>query len=195
MKLYLNDIKNFAFKSSSKRYIRPEIICDDGYIVVTELHSKSWSRWDLSNYKQDVNDACVYFLLNENEVVYIGQTTKENRPFAHEKDKEFTDVYFIPVKYPYNLKLEQNLLSKYTTKYNKQYYKRKILNIKTSSRSKFDYIHTIYNSIPDVEYTNREIVNIFSRVWKKDNVNKMLKDGSLFKKVRHGVYVKHKNKL
>jgi hypothetical protein len=195
MKLYLKDIKNFCFKSSNNRYIRPIVTYDDGITITTELHSKCWSKWSLDNHKIDVNDACVYFLLDQDEVVYIGQTLRENRPFNHEKDKKFTDVYFMPVKSPYHFKIEKSLLSKYRTKYNKQYYAQKINYVQISNSMNVNYVSSIYNNLPNKELTNQEIVQAFSFVWKKDNVQKQLKHGNLFRKVKHGVYIKQKERL
>lgn len=117
MKLYLSDIENFAFKSECPRTIRSKTLYYDGITHVTEVSKKSWSNWYLGR----TCHACVYFLLDGEEVVYIGQTTKETRTRQHEKDKVFTDVWFVPVRQPYQIILENNLLSKYRTRYNKQH--------------------------------------------------------------------------
>jgi len=65
----------------------------------------------------------VYFLIEKEEVVYIGQTRLSNRIKQHKKDKIFSEVWFFPIKFPYNIIFENNLLSKYKTKYNKKYAK------------------------------------------------------------------------
>lgn len=119
MYLYLKDIEDYTFESSCNRNIRSKVIENDGISIVTELTNKLWCR--TKNWILDKNDACVYFLMKENVVVYIGQTTRENRIKQHEVDKDFDSVRFLPLKYPYNKKIEYKLLAKYLTKYNKSY--------------------------------------------------------------------------
>lgn len=62
----------------------------------------------------------IYFLLKENEVVYVGQTTQGIiRPFAH-KDKDFDEVKIIYCE-PSELDItEDSYIQKYKPLYNKQ---------------------------------------------------------------------------
>jgi hypothetical protein len=123
MKLFLNDIKDYAFKSVFNDKISAKTIYKDDIIILNEISRKSYELeyWHLSKYSEN---ACVYFLLEQEEVVYIGQTRSSDRIKQHIKDKIFSDVWFIPVKFPYNMVFENNLLSKYKTKYNKRYGKK-----------------------------------------------------------------------
>ena len=132
MKLSLQDIKHYSFESGCNRSIYPITIYYDGLNHITELSQKTYLRntsWRLSPLS---GESCVYFLLQDNEVVYIGQTIRPNRIKEHEKDKNFNSVWFIPTRIPYQIRLEEKLLSKYTTKYNKRYNKN---NINTSINS------------------------------------------------------------
>jgi hypothetical protein len=118
MLLFLNDIENFTFESIfNDKIVDKTIYCDD-ISIISEVGNKCWTKntWTFND-----DNACVYFLLKKNEVVYIGQTTKSDRIKAHKENKDFDSVRFMPLKYPYNLKLESKLLSIYVTKYNKAY--------------------------------------------------------------------------
>ncbi len=136
MKLFLNDIKNYAFKSVFNDTISAKIIYKDDIITLDEVSQKSYIRqcWYLSKYSQN---ACIYFLIEKEEVVYIGQTRSSSRIKQHKKDKIFSEVWFVPIKFPYNIIFETNLLSKYKTKYNKRYATKKQENYITFSRPKY----------------------------------------------------------
>ena len=120
MNLYISDIKKYAFESMFKRSITSKLLFNDGIMRITEVSKNVWNKeyWVLDGRGYH---ACVYFLVDNEMIVYIGQTTSEYRIRQHEKDKQFTSVWFIPVKAPYQIVLEQKLLSKYKTKYNKRY--------------------------------------------------------------------------
>lgn len=187
MKLYLKDIRDYAFKSSESDKIRPNTIYYDGIVTIKDIDSKIHirSKWDLAGY--DRESACVYFLVDHDEVVYIGQTKTEYRTVAHKRDKKFTGVYYVPLKDPYHLKFEKKLLSKYITKYNKMYYNgNKKDDLKYSPIS----FQAIYNSLEDREYHVRELRKMLSVIWKDDNINKILGNGIYFKRLRRGVYIK-----
>jgi hypothetical protein len=126
MRLFLEDIKHYAFQSDCNRTITPKTIYYDGINHITELSQKTFLRnndWRL-NARGD--NGCVYFLVEKEEVVYIGQTINKTRIKQHEKDKTFDSVWFVPCKIPYQIRLEEMLLSKYVTKYNKRYNEKKI---------------------------------------------------------------------
>ena len=66
------------------------------------------------------NSKCfVYFLLKDNEVVYVGQTTAGlARPFSH-TDKEFDTVKAMPCSIDELDFVEDHFICKYNPKYNK----------------------------------------------------------------------------
>ena len=131
MKLFLKDIEGYAFESWFNDSISSKLIYNDGISIIYETDLKCHiNKWDLGKYHIN-NNGCVYFLLDKDEVVYIGQTGNANRIKQH-KDKIFTDVYFIPFRFPYHIKFENQLLKKYTTKYNKRY-----SGVKTANRPKY----------------------------------------------------------
>ena len=126
MKLFLTDIKKYSFESDCNRTIIPKTIYYDGINHITELSQKTYLRnnyWELNGRG---SNGCVYFLIKDNEVVYIGQTINKTRIRQHEKDKNFDAVWFVPCKIPYHIRLEEMLLSKYVTKYNKKYTEKKV---------------------------------------------------------------------
>ena len=62
----------------------------------------------------------VYFLLDGNEVVYVGQTSAGlGRPFQHMHDKVFDCVKIIPCKKCELDKMESAYITKYKPKYNR----------------------------------------------------------------------------
>lgn len=65
----------------------------------------------------------IYFLVNDKEVVYVGQTIKGlNRLAAHldDKEKEFDKIYILPCE-PNELdQLEDKFIRKYCPRYNKK---------------------------------------------------------------------------
>lgn len=61
----------------------------------------------------------IYFLLQDDEVVYVGQTTAGlSRPFSH-TDKEFDTVKVMPCRYELLDETEDFYIGKYKPKYNK----------------------------------------------------------------------------
>jgi len=174
--------------------LKTDHIRDKAIISESKVHIKSSSlpTFNLSGGYSE--DACVYFLVDNNEVVYIGRTTDYKRTASHKKDKKFSQIYFIPTKRPYDISLEKSLLSLYKTKYNKNYFNLSSINKDDYCKTSY-FIADIYNAMPNKEYTNSEIVDIFSSVWKFDNVQKHLANGILFKKVRRGIYIKKITKL
>lgn len=73
-------------------------------------------------YKINEEVGNVYFLVQNNEIVYIGATTRlNNRINQHRKEniKKFTDVYCIEVKKSELSNIEGKFISKYRPKYNK----------------------------------------------------------------------------
>ena len=112
MKLYLKDIEKYAVKSNEKYkidYLNGWGYRNNEFYFITTT-PKDW--YLAGEY------AAVYFLVKENEVVYIGKTTCANRIEGH-KNKDYDYVYFIPTTKSVYSKLELNLIRKYSTKYNK----------------------------------------------------------------------------
>lgn len=77
------------------------------------------------NYEQEINydlrsDVFVYFLLYEEDVVYVGQTTAGiQRPLNHIKDKNFNKIKIIYCSIEELGELEQKFIIKYNPIYNK----------------------------------------------------------------------------
>lgn len=64
--------------------------------------------------------AMIYFLLDNAEVVYVGQTTNGvGRPFQHANDKTFDSVKIIPCPKEKLDEMESVYITKYTPKYNR----------------------------------------------------------------------------
>lgn len=67
-----------------------------------------------------VDECLIYFLINRNKVVYVGQTTKGlARPLSH-KDKIFDRIEVLNCMYEALDDLEQHYILKYVPKYNNQ---------------------------------------------------------------------------
>lgn len=68
----------------------------------------------------NILDSLIYFLLNEGEVVYVGQTNNGlRRPFSH-RDKEFTEIKFFFCPSQELDYWEDCYIQKYDPIYNKQ---------------------------------------------------------------------------
>lgn len=68
---------------------------------------------------QNLEECFVYFLLRDEEVVYVGQTSIGiSRPFSH-KDKYFTSVKLIPCDFDKLDETEDFYIGKYKPIYNK----------------------------------------------------------------------------
>ena len=111
MKLYLKDIERFTYKSIDKYSISRDIQIGANFELITNTPES----WYLGG---KFGQAAVYFLVKENEVVYIGKTINRQRIQGH-RNKDFDYVYFMPLSKNIYSKLELNLIKKYTTKYNK----------------------------------------------------------------------------
>lgn len=97
---------------------------------------------DIIRYKQNLTSACcIYFLIDKNEIVYVGKSTKGafDRLGAHFKysDKVF-DSYFIEPCLEINLTaLETEYILKFVPKYNKSLPSNKIYTTKNRIMSNF----------------------------------------------------------
>lgn len=74
-----------------------------------------------SSYKDKYNNKCfIYFLINENKVVYIGRTGDINlRLKTHFRNKQFNKVFLLYMrKYERAFQLEKRLIEAFVPKYN-----------------------------------------------------------------------------
>ena len=66
------------------------------------------------------DDCFIYFLLDKNEVVYVGKTTQGiSRPFHHKHSKKFDQIKIIYFKQNKLDEMEDFFIKKYKPKYNK----------------------------------------------------------------------------
>lgn len=74
----------------------------------------------LDNKVKHETKPCIYFLISENEIVYVGQTLSlPNRLIRHKKDKEFDSYYAYECKEEVMTKLECYFIIKFNPRYNK----------------------------------------------------------------------------
>lgn len=66
-------------------------------------------------------DACIYFLLKKNEVVYVGQSTQGLIRAINHKEIDFDTLYYIKCKTDQLNMLEDEYIYKYLPKYNKKF--------------------------------------------------------------------------
>jgi len=89
----------------------------------------------------------VCFLLKENDVVYVGQTSDGiKRPFSH-KDKDFDNIVIYPCDLIDLDFLEEKFIVKYNPKYNKTYDKVKMLSLETARNRIKEYLNAEMFSI------------------------------------------------
>ena len=67
-------------------------------------------------YKKNIG--FVYFLCDNNEIVYIGCSEKKQRIGAHQNNKIFNEVFYFICKDLFHLKIESILIDEIYTKYN-----------------------------------------------------------------------------
>lgn len=125
MKLFLSDIVPYTYESMftdticSKFFYKTERI-GDGEFSFTNNYIKKEVNWELNNPFDHEEKGCVYFLLKDEEVVYIGQTKNKTRIRVHKKNGiDFNSVRFMPTKNNMHKRIEYKLLSRYATKYNR----------------------------------------------------------------------------
>ena len=83
--------------------------------MIVKFEENECFRFDVPK----INNSLVYFLLYNEEVVYVGQTVQGLvRPLSH-KDKVFDSVAVISVPEDLLTAVEDYYISKYTPKYNK----------------------------------------------------------------------------
>jgi hypothetical protein len=120
------------------------------------------------------NSCFVYFLLQDDEVVYVGQTTAGlTRPFSHH-DKEYNFIKVMPCRYEELDETEDYYISKYKPIYNRSRNHNVIFSlqrIKRIIREQFNMpnfnLHALKQVLRELdinpfldEYTNTASVNI-----------------------------------
>lgn len=70
-------------------------------------------------FDNQYSNSCIYFLIKDNIVVYVGKTTNGKwRIKQHKNDKNYDKVYIIKCKSKELMKLEDDYMMKYKPKYN-----------------------------------------------------------------------------
>ena len=64
------------------------------------------------------NKGYVYFLVENNIIVYIGASSNRFRIGKHKKSKNFDEVYYLQCENYYHWKIETLLIKNFKTKYN-----------------------------------------------------------------------------
>ena len=88
------------------------------------FNKENYDRFDIRDIIQSKKDKFIYFLLKDEELVYIGKSNGNllSRINSHIKDKDFNDVYLRAVNDSKSLdKYEKKWIEKYRPKLNKEY--------------------------------------------------------------------------
>lgn len=89
-----------------------------------EFNKDNYTQFDIRQILSSPKDKFIYFLLNKEELVYIGKSNGYllGRLNSHMKDKEFDDVYVRAVSDTKSLnKYEKKWIEKYRPKLNKEF--------------------------------------------------------------------------
>jgi hypothetical protein len=97
------------------------------------------------------NIGFVYFLCNNNDIVYIGSSTNRQRIGQHQKNKNFNEVFYFICKDSSHIDLESMLISKIPTVYNNCWIAK---NLKKSISKKLLYRAIVYDEIFSDELFN-----------------------------------------
>jgi hypothetical protein len=104
-KKIINEIINEAYKRNNINYIIENI-------------RKSTNKTGINYFYQYGSFGYVYFLVKNNAVVYIGQSSVRNRLLQHQKNKDYDDVYYFYCRDDDHYKIETELIRRFPTKYN-----------------------------------------------------------------------------
>jgi len=116
-----NKVANAKRSSVSMFIINKESINEDKQVFNKELYSE-FNISEIIKLKKSGIDKFVYFLMKDNELVYIGMSNGNllSRLNSHIKDKDFDSVLYKTVlREPSLSKIEKNLITKYRPKLNK----------------------------------------------------------------------------
>jgi len=106
--------------------------------------------------------ACVYFLINNDKVVYVGKTHDiNNRLCSHLKDKIFNKYYYFECKEESLNLLEGLYIMKYNPIYNK------------ANNMTFKSLSTIQSFIKNIEIDNKKLSN---KYFNKPFLKKIIKE-------------------
>lgn len=201
-KLLLEDIIPYTLEPSLIDTISPKwsIVEEEFTIGNQSFTSKRFEyeiNWSLDKLFDRENKGCVYFLLDGNEVVYIGQTKSKLRIRNHiKRGLRFDSFRFMPTKNDLHKKIEINLLSNYITKYNRtgisRLFKSAFINKSLEKESK-KFISRYNMLIFGQEYSTKDMYVHFN-CFSKPSVDKKLANKDLFSRVKKGIYVKQTNK-
>jgi len=114
-------VANAKRSSVSMFIINKESINEDKKVFNKELYSE-FNISEIIKLKKSGIDKFVYFLMKDNELVYIGMSNGNllSRLNSHIKDKDFDSVLYKTVLRETSLsKIEKNLITKYRPKLNK----------------------------------------------------------------------------
>jgi excisionase family DNA binding protein len=87
----------------------------DAYVNSAALATKE----QILSGSQKVIGSCIYFLINQGEIVYVGQTVKSFRRISDHVDKEFDAFHIIPTSQDDLNRLEKLYIARFKPKYNK----------------------------------------------------------------------------
>lgn len=88
------------------------------------FNKENYERFDIRNIITSNKDKYIYFLLKDDELIYIGKSNRNllQRLNSHIKDKDFNDVYVRAVNGVKSLdKYEKKWIEKYRPKLNKEF--------------------------------------------------------------------------
>ena len=117
-----NKVANAKRSSVSMFIINKESINEDKQVFNKELYSE-FNISEIIKLTKSGVDKFVYFLMKDNELVYIGMSNGNllSRLNSHIKDKDFDSVLYKTVLIETSLsKIEKNLITKYRPKLNKE---------------------------------------------------------------------------
>ena len=155
----INGIKAYKI-SEIMKWIKDELIeCYDGFRIISKFYSFNHGikkppkvPQELIHHSKDLFELCVayppcvYFLLDNAEIVYVGQSVNVSaRVVTHSRDKDFTKVLYMPVVQDNLNKVERFFIERMQPKYNEdRFIKNKV----------FKYKNTDYNTLINMEEKN-----------------------------------------
>lgn len=125
-------------------------------------------------YKRQLFTDYIYFLIKNEEVVYVGQTSKGLcRIYQHLDNKDFDKIYLLWVKDKNELnKLELFYILKYKPFYNKSY---KVANTMVSLKKVRNYLRDILRKDSLTVVDVRKILNQYKiKIFKNEKINESI---------------------
>lgn len=115
-----NEVLNKKRSEVGVKYINYEKVSESRVV----FNKENYERFDIKNILLSNKDKYIYFLLKNEELVYIGKSNGSllGRISSHIKDKDFDDVYVRAVNDVKSLdKYEKKWIEKYRPKLNKEF--------------------------------------------------------------------------